>query len=109
MVSRRLGLHIFYWLANIFLAVQRLLTRMGIFTDSQALVVGAQNGIWIDIAKMLGQLCNFNCCIILVAVVISSLTWLKDTRLGQLLPINEAGEYHKFLGFFAFFLGSAHG
>ena len=52
-------------------------------------------GGWAIIARAHGMCLNFNGVFILVLMMKSSLTWLRSSRIGKYLPIDQNIIYHK--------------
>ncbi|KAJ8040310.1 NADPH oxidase 5 [Holothuria leucospilota] len=53
---------------------------------------------WLMLARINGRALNFNCVFILVLMLRKTLTWLRSTRLGSILPIDQHVSLHKFVG-----------
>jgi hypothetical protein len=56
-----------YMAANLALFLAVLISRRGWLPGTTAVAQGAAGGVWIDIARALGMLCNLNCSFVLVA------------------------------------------
>ena len=65
-------------------------------------------GGWVIVARAHGMCLNFNCVFVLVLMMKSSLTWLRSTRFGKYLPIDQHIKYHKAVAVIILILSFLH-
>lgn len=59
-------------------------------------------------ARICGMNLNFNCMFILVLMLRKSLTYLRMTKIGNLLPIDQHILFHKMVGIMIAFYSAVH-
>ena len=64
--------------------------------------------VWVVIARACGMSLNFNCVLILITMLRSTLTWLRSTGVGWLFPIDEHVQVHRFVGYTIVALSTLH-
>ncbi|KAM9586406.1 LOW QUALITY PROTEIN: NADPH oxidase 5 [Trichechus inunguis] len=62
----------------------------------------------IMVARGCGQCLNFNCSFIAVLMLRRCLTWLRSTRLAQVLPLDQTIQFHQVMGYVVVGLSLVH-
>ncbi|XP_006758449.1 PREDICTED: NADPH oxidase 5 [Myotis davidii] len=65
-------------------------------------------GISVMVAKGCGQCLNFDCSFIAVLMLRRCLTWLRATRLAQVLPLDQNIQFHQLMGYVVVGLSLVH-
>ncbi|XP_049761768.1 NADPH oxidase 5 isoform X1 [Elephas maximus indicus] len=65
-------------------------------------------GASIMVARGCGQCLNFNCSFIAVLMLRRCLTWLRATRLAQVLPLDQTIQFHQLMGYVVVGLSLVH-
>jgi predicted ferric reductase/Ca2+-binding EF-hand superfamily protein len=65
-------------------------------------------GVWVMLAHGCGAALNFNAALVLVPVSRRLLSWVRSSRLGRFLPLDDAQAIHRFLGHVLFGLALVH-
>eukprot|EP00698_Gefionella_okellyi_P005644 TRINITY_DN15118_c0_g1_i1.p1 TRINITY_DN15118_c0_g1~~TRINITY_DN15118_c0_g1_i1.p1 ORF type:complete len:504 (-),score=79.14 TRINITY_DN15118_c0_g1_i1:41-1552(-) len=63
---------------------------------------------WVPLAKGFGMLLNFNCALILVPVLRNFLSWVRGTRVNDIVPIDKAIVFHRRIGGMIIFAAIGH-
>ena len=92
--KRLVRFYILYILINIGL----FLTSIR-YIDTNAAVV---------IARACGMSLNFNCALVLVLMLRHTLTWIRGTRFGKYLPIDDHVPLHRMVGYVIVVLSVVH-
>jgi hypothetical protein len=67
------------------------------------------SGVWMIMARSFGILLSFNMVLMILLVARKTLTFLRNTRIGQMcLPFDQFTSLHKYIGFFILFLSVLH-
>ncbi|MCA9710037.1 MAG: ferric reductase-like transmembrane domain-containing protein, partial [Myxococcales bacterium] len=94
-------------LLAVFMALYAL-ANMGLFGEAfwRYRMQGA--GLLVQIARGCGACLNFNGALLLVPMLRYTLRWVRQRRLGRLLPIDESIEIHRLVGEVTFGLAIVH-
>ncbi|KAM9183530.1 LOW QUALITY PROTEIN: NADPH oxidase 5 [Dugong dugon] len=65
-------------------------------------------GASIMVARGCGRCLNFNCSFIAVLMLRCCLTWLRSTRLAQVLPLDQTIQFHQVMGYMVVGLSLVH-
>ena len=84
-----------YWLVNI-----------GLFILNA--VRYKDNNGWVIVARGAGMVLNFNGTFVVVLMLRSCLTWLRTTRVGHYLPLDQTVLFHKMVGLVIAFFTLVH-
>jgi predicted ferric reductase len=90
------------WLA-VFTAVNALL-----FAEAFLRYRAAGAGVFIQVARGAGACLNFNAALIVVPMLRHTLTWVRRSPLGRVVPVDDAVEVHAFLGWVVLALSLVH-
>lgn len=82
--------------------------NLGLFVSGFERAVSAPDGTWLRLAHAFGACLNLNGALVLIPVSRRVLTWVRSSRLGRYLPLDDAIFLHRFLGASLFFMGAAH-
>ncbi|NXW84302.1 NOX5 oxidase, partial [Alopecoenas beccarii] len=65
-------------------------------------------GGWLAVARGCGQCLNFNCAFLAVLMLRRCLTWLRTTRVAEVLPLDQHVALHQLAGYVVLALAAAH-
>jgi len=103
---------LFYLFANIVVTVEASFVFFNLVHQLEAPCAGITNFCitnWAIVAKVSGSLLDFNCAIVLVPVMKSTLRWANNIQVGrkgkmlnQYIPLKKNLFFHKYIAFFIF-------
>ena len=67
-----------------------------------------EKGVPVAIARGCGQCLNFNPVLVIILMMRRGLTWLRSTRIANLLPLDQHIELHKLAGYTIMFFALVH-
>ncbi|XP_070563346.1 NADPH oxidase 5-like [Ptychodera flava] len=85
-----------------------IVLNAGLFAEAAYRNYSAPPNVWIIIAKGCGRSLNFNSAFIVVLMLRKCLTWLRPTRLGHALPLDQHIDLHKMVGWVVVSLSVIH-
>ena len=85
-----------------------LAINIGLFANAMMSYAAQGANIYVQIARGCGACLNFNGALILVPMLRHYLTWLRNSRVGKYLPLDEHIDIHKTIAHVMFLLSIVH-
>ncbi|MBV7338832.1 EF-hand domain-containing protein [Chloroflexi bacterium TSY] len=85
------------WATLLFLALY-IAVNLYLFVSAVLTYSAAGTNVFVQVARGCGAMLNFNGALILIPMLRHLLTWLRQSPVNNILPIDESLEFHKMVG-----------